>query len=118
MRTQILLERVAVRLLELTRAKIDGGLLLEHIGALVLEDEVGHVAFLVVESRGVVLQELAKMEPPAPQQVIAAFQEPSRQGHLLVATQSLSDGWMTHGIPLQPLRLLGSDPRPSNRNAG
>jgi hypothetical protein len=111
MRTQILLERVAVRMLELTRAKIDGGYLLEHLGALVLEDEVGHVAFLIVEKRGVVLRELSKMTPPPPEEVVATFQEPSRPGHLLVATQSLSDGWRTHWIPLLIPRMTPPGPR-------
>jgi hypothetical protein len=118
MRTQILLERVAVRMLELTRAKLDGGLALEDVGALVLEDEVGHVAFLVVDNRGVVLRELSKMTPPAPAHVIATFQEPSRPGHLLVATQSLSDGWLTHWIPLLLPRAVTHRPRVSSGGAG
>jgi hypothetical protein len=118
MRTQILLERVAVRMLELTRVKIDGGLHLEHLGSLVLEDEVGHVAFLIVENRGVVLRELQKMQPPPAAHVLATFQEPPRPGHLLVATQSLSDGWRTHWIPLLIPRVTPPGPRATSGSAG
>ncbi len=115
MRTQILLEKVAVRLLERTRLKLDLGLMLEHLGAMVLEDEVGHVAYVVVENRGVVLQELWKMDPRPPEAVTGTFQEPGRPGHLLVATQSLTDGWNTHWIPLHPVRRLGPAPTPRTR---
>jgi hypothetical protein len=116
MRTQILLEKVAVRLLDRTRIKLDLGLMLEHLGAMVLEDEMGHVAYVVVENRGVVLQELWNMDPRPPQTIIATFQEPGRPGHLLVAIHSLSEGWNTHWIPLHPVRRLGAA-TPRNRGS-